>query len=251
MNAQGPASHGWGAPKPLKLPLKTQPLSPTNPAPLMIPISSAPSPRLAANQSKGEETPGLGLSQKSVKMLDFAPCIKSSVTKQSQVPTTVPSAIATSIFSTKSLPRQLNYTHSRWTSSQPWSATLNSAPYPLEHPQTPDIGYVPSHRRGTSESANSVIDRGRHKKNSDASPSKRLTSAAITISVSEKRKAFEALPPSSTPAIASRSMSTDEIEVLKRQAMGQATRFGVLKSKDVNILSWVHCPNLSIHIANC
>ncbi|KIN09145.1 hypothetical protein OIDMADRAFT_16823 [Oidiodendron maius Zn] len=33
-------------------------------------------------------------------------------------------------------------------------------------------------------------------------------------------------------------MSTDEIEVLRRQAMGQATQFGVLKSKDVDILSW-------------
>lgn len=243
-SVQGQASNSRSAtPKPLEMPVQRQPLSPKSLAPLIIPHSSAPLPRLAEQDSKGDETPGPVVPPKSARMLEFSPSVKSSASKPSPAPATAPSAVATSIFSAKAQAKQPNSAPSDRSSPQPWSATLNFSPYSQGRSQTPDNGNVFSHRRGASEGTYSVMDRGRPKRRLDASPSSRMHSASVSESTSEDRKAFEALPQSSTPAVASASMSAEEIADLRKQAIGQATRFGVLSPKDVDKLSRVRPPN--------
>ena len=245
-SSQGQAGDSRSAtPMSLELSLQKKPLSPKSLAPLIIPTSSAPLPRLAEQETKGDETPGPDVPPKSARMLEFSPPIKSLASKPPPVPSTIPSAVATSIFSAKQQLKQPNSAPSGRSSPQPWSAALNFAPYPPGRSQTPDIGYVFGHRRGASEGANAIMDRGRPKKRIETSPSKRMHSASITESISEERKAFEALPQSFIPAVASASMSAEEIISLKKQAIGQATRFGVLSPKDVDMLSKVTHPNSS------
>ncbi|KIN06348.1 hypothetical protein OIDMADRAFT_99080, partial [Oidiodendron maius Zn] len=237
-SVQGQASNSRSAtPKPLEMPVQRQPLSPKSLAPLIIPHSSAPLPRLAEQDSKGDETPGPVVPPKSARMLEFSPSVKSSGSKPSPAPATAPNAVATSIFSAKAQAKQPNSAPSGRSSPQPWSATLNFSPYSQGRSQTPDNGNVFSHRRGASEGTYSVMDRGRPKRRLDASPSNRMHSASVSESTSEERKAFEALPQSSIPAVASASMSAEEIADLRMQAIGQATRFGVLSPKDVDKLS--------------
>lgn len=81
------------------------------------------------------------------------------------------------------------------------------------------------------------MDRGRPKKRSNSNVATRKQST-------EEREASEALPKSSNPAAASVTMAADDIEALRKQAMGQASRFGVLGPKDVEGLSRVSSPNL-------
>jgi hypothetical protein len=246
-SAQGRAGNSRSAtPKPLEVPVPRQPLSPKSLAPLIIPHSTAPLPRLAEQDSKGDETPGPDVPPKSARMLEFSPSVKSSASKPSPAPATAPAAVATSVFSAKQQQKQPGSAPSDRSSPQPWSAALNFSLYSQGLSQTPDNVNVFSHRRGASEGTNSVMDRGRPKRRVDASPSSRMHSASVSESVSEERKAFEALPQSSTPAVASASMSAEEIADLRKQAMGQATRFGVLSPKDVDKLSRVrypHCPS--------
>lgn len=83
------------------------------------------------------------------------------------------------------------------------------------------------------------MDRGRPKKRVDGSPnkpsvSKRSPSDPATI---EEQKAFEHLP-SGFPATSAPSiLPPSEVEALRKQAIGQASRFQVLNSKDVDALS--------------
>lgn len=251
-NAQYQAGDNQSAtPKPLDLHLQKRPLSPKSLAPLIIPTSSAPLPRPAEQESKGDETPGPDVPPKSARMLEFSPSAKSSGSKTSSPPTAVPGAVATSIFSAKQQAKQPNSAPSDRTSPQPWSATVTCTPSPQGRSQTPDIGSVFSHRRGASEGGNSIMDRGRPNKRPDACPSQRKHSASVTECISEERKAFETLPQSSIPTAASVSMSADEIETLRKQAIGQAVRFGVLSSKDVDMLSKVSHSYPPFHIATC
>ena len=244
--SQGQAGDGQSVtPKPLELSLQKQPLSPKSLAPLIIPTSSAPLPRLAEQWPKGSETPGPDVPPKSARMLEFSPPIK-SLTSKPPIPSTIPSAVATSIFSAKQQLKQPSSAPAGRSSPQPWSAALNFAPYPQGRSQTPEISHVFGHRRGASEGASTIMDRGRPKKRLETSPSKRMHSASITESISEERKAFEALPQSFIPEVASASMSAEEIKALKMQAIGQATRFGVLSPKDVDMLSKVSHPDTSL-----
>lgn len=217
-------------PKLLEAPVQKQPLSPKSLAPLIIPTSSAPVPRLA-QESRGDETPGPDVPPKSARMLEFSPPIKTLAAKPPPMPATIPS-------SSKQQIRQPNSAPSDRSESQPWSSTPNFTPT-QGRSQTPDARYVFGHRRGASEGANNIMDRGRPPKRLDASPSQRLQSAPITESIAEERRAFEALPQSFTPEVASVAMSAAEVRALKEQAIGQAARFGVLSSKDVDSLSKV------------
>lgn len=79
------------------------------------------------------------------------------------------------------------------------------------------------------------MDRGRPKKRMDGSPIKRKPSIRST----EEQKAFETLPQGFKATEANASLPSDEIEILRKQAISQASRFEVLNSKDVDILSRV------------
>ena len=228
-------------PKPLRLPLQKHPLSPKALSPLIIPTSSAPSLWLARRDSKDDETLGPDVQRESGRILDFSTSIKCSARKQSQALMRVPRVVMTSTVSTKLLPKQRNDAPSDRTFPHPERPALNSAFSAKDHPQTSDIRYIFNQRPIALGGPNPAIHRDRTKENFDASPSKRLPSATITKSIHEKRSAFEALRPSSTPAVASESMSADEIETLRSQAIWQATRFGVFRSKDVGMLSLVSC----------
>ena len=92
------------------------------------------------------------------------------------------------------------------------------------------------HRRGESEA--SIMDRGRPKKRPDGSPIKRTPSKRVASS--EEQKAFETLPQGYRAVDAPSLLPATEIEVLRKQAIGQASRFEVLGSKDVEALSRVY-----------
>lgn len=126
-------------------------------------------------------------------------------------------------------------------SPKPWSPpAIGQSPVAQksDSPQKPVQHIAMSHRRGESESGASIMDRGRPKKRSDSSPGKRTTSKR-SQSPSDEQKAFETLPQGIHALNASSVFPESEIETLRKQAIGQATRFEVLSSKDVDALSRV------------
>lgn len=83
------------------------------------------------------------------------------------------------------------------------------------------------------------MDRGRPKKRVDASPKHTLSkhSPSTAAALVEERKAFEHLPSGYPATTASTILPPSEVEILRKQAIGQASRFQVLNSKDVDALS--------------
>lgn len=79
------------------------------------------------------------------------------------------------------------------------------------------------------------MDRGRPKKRPDGSPIKRRPSTRGNSA--EEQKAFETLPQGTRATDASKLLPASDIEVLRKQAIGQASRFEVLNPKDVDNLS--------------
>ena len=230
-------------PKPLDLTPQRQPLSPKSLAPLIIPTSSAPLPRLAEQESKGDETPGPVVPPKSARMLEFSPSLKGSASKSPSATTLLPKSSSDTIEITP-LPSQSQLTQpnsapSGRGSPQPWSATANLAAYTPSRSQIARGGDAFNHRRGASEGGVSIMDRGRPKLRIDEILPKRNHSKSVTESNSEERKVFESLPQGSIPEVANVSMSADEIVTLREQAIGQASRFSVLSPKDVDTLSRV------------
>ncbi|PQE04741.1 PIF1 helicase protein [Rutstroemia sp. NJR-2017a BBW] len=106
----------------------------------------------------------------------------------------------------------------------------------INQQRTQGLYRVPSHRRGESESGTSIIDRGRPKKRTDGSPIKRVPSKKAAPT-SEEQLAFDYLPQGVRPNQASSKLTIQEMETLRRQALGQVTRFEVLNSRDVDALS--------------
>lgn len=230
------------------------PLSPKSLAPLMIPPSSGPPPRLAGlslgNSGLGDETPGPDVPPKSARMLDFSPYLKGSTFKSSSTSTlvagSIPDPITKAPSHCRSRSAQPNSAPAGRSSPQPWSAATN----PIDYVQTCfEATSSPRHRfghqRGASEDNSMIMDRGRPKKRIDGTPlkPKRLPQSVTDIkTITEEWKAFEALPQGSTPTNASASMPVTEIEMIRNQAIGQASRFEVLNSRDVDILSRVGTP---------
>lgn len=93
------------------------------------------------------------------------------------------------------------------------------------------------HRRGESEGSASIIHRGRPpKRRADTNPSS--TNKPFKRSPSlEEQEAFATLPAGIRIADASSALSPTEFDGLRKQAIGQAQRFEVLHSKDVDALS--------------
>ncbi|KAH7350591.1 Up-regulated during septation-domain-containing protein [Rhexocercosporidium sp. MPI-PUGE-AT-0058] len=142
-------------------------------------------------------------------------------------------------------------------------SSSDAAQHSLTHQRSFPVGPVlKGHRRHESESAASIMDRGRPKRRSpsEGSPVKRSnskTSSSIPTSActthpltrsptpgsysprdrSEEQRAFEHLPTGHTAATAHTHLPTSEIASLRKQAIGQASRFQVLCTKDVEALS--------------
>jgi hypothetical protein len=83
------------------------------------------------------------------------------------------------------------------------------------------------------------MDRGRPKKRSDGSPIKHSVAkpSPSNSSTIEEQKAFEHLPSGHPPTSASSILPASEVEALRKQAIGQASRFQVLNARDVDALS--------------
>ena len=82
------------------------------------------------------------------------------------------------------------------------------------------------------------MDRGRPKKRAEGSPItlKRRPDKRTLLA---EQKAFETLPEGTKAANAQQRWTAEEIEVLKKQAIGQVAKFEVLGMKDVESLSRV------------
>jgi hypothetical protein len=86
------------------------------------------------------------------------------------------------------------------------------------------------------------MDRGRPKKRTgdlSSSPLRRKPSihSTTTHNTPEEQKAFETLPSGIRASDVSSQMSPTEIDILRKQAIGQASRFEILNAKDVEDLS--------------
>ncbi|RFU32327.1 hypothetical protein B7463_g4020, partial [Scytalidium lignicola] len=209
-----------------------QPLSPKVLAPLIIPPSTSASPRpfqsYSATRQRSESTPP-EVPPKSARLLDHSPHSRAAITPLSASASNLSSA-TTAVTPSSGL---------EGPSPNPWSA----GPSPLGHSRgvsesSQKPTYKPTHRRGESEM--SVMDRGRPKKRPEAiiarsEPRKR--SKSTEQKEKAEQLAFETLPRGVRAADASSKYQPNEIEALRKQAIGQAARFEVLSSKDVDALS--------------
>ncbi|KAF7954612.1 hypothetical protein EAE96_005731 [Botrytis aclada] len=110
----------------------------------------------------------------------------------------------------------------------------------VRQPRAGNLSHDVPHRRGGSESGPSIMDRGRPKKRTDESPIKASAPKSLhskRTPISEEQLAFEHLPQGVKAAQASSKLTQTEMETLRCQAIGQACRFEVLNSKDVDALS--------------
>lgn len=89
------------------------------------------------------------------------------------------------------------------------------------------------------------MDRGRPNKRAGDPPIKRVRSKEVAPT-SEEQLAFDHLPQGVRPTQASKMLTTQEMEALRHQALGQVTRFEVLNFRDVEALSRVRYEPLSI-----
>ncbi|KAE9378448.1 hypothetical protein N431DRAFT_501086 [Stipitochalara longipes BDJ] len=240
-----------------------QPLSPKSLAPLVIPspsqaqriITRKPSGTRLRSGSNPPDVP-----PKSARMTENSPYSRAS-------PYTPMSASSTSLLSASTAPTSMATTPN---SALPLSIPEGrSSPKPAGSvtPTPPSAGpspMVPGHSRGVSdapqrqfplsqshhghrrhesEGGASIMDRGRPKKRADGSPINRTLSKrspsnpTSTAALVEEQKAFEHLPSGHPATTASSLLPASEVETLRKQAMGQASRFQVLNSKDVDALS--------------
>lgn len=249
-----------------------QPLSPKSLAPLVIPTSSNRLGRQSSFsrlRSVSESNPP-DVPPKSARMKDSSPRPRASpYTPMSGSSTSLLSA---SLPSTTSLPTpdsalpMPSCPIEGRSSPKPTGATSASAPSgssPLSHMKVQSDAphalthqrsfplYNQGHRRHESESSASIMDRGRPKKRSqttpvDGSPIKRSSKrspsnptpkATSPVEKSEEQKAFEHLPSGTRATEVSSQLPSSEINTLRKQAIGQASRFEVLSAKNVEALS--------------
>ncbi|TVY29226.1 hypothetical protein LHYA1_G002931 [Lachnellula hyalina] len=228
---------------------KPRPLSPRSLAPLIIPSTSSPQPQqrfikqISNTRLRSESTPP-EVPPKSARMKEiyshgrsspFTPM--SSTTSLSTAPTSVSNTPLSTIPSTGSNATTPTSSALEGRSSpKPWTGPV-IAPSPMGHSRgqsesTQRSAFTMGHRRGESEA--SIMDRGRPKKREDGSPLKRKLSKR---SASIEQQAFELLPSGHRPTDILSALPASEIETIRKQAMGQASRFEVLNSKDVESLS--------------
>lgn len=138
-------------------------------------------------------------------------------------------------------------------SPKPWNTSTSHSPSPLGHSrgqsdassiQNPSQEMSNSsrqqlgHRRGESEGSNSVINRGRPpRRRGDTNPSSMKAIPQRRSPSVEEQHAFATLPSGVHSKDAHALLSPIEFDTLRKQALGQANRFEVLHSKDVDALS--------------
>ncbi|KAL7623245.1 hypothetical protein AAE478_006926 [Parahypoxylon ruwenzoriense] len=231
----------------------TQPLSPRDLAPLMIPPPSGSIPRLARQLSLSRLRSGSTHSESTrLGRADDSPKTRTPFTPALTSASVTTPMSATTNMTTSTLPTPVSAPPESRESPRPWEKLGSSTPVaaapqqqnndsmatPKAEPETqsrtaPSI----SHKRGQSESG-SIMDRGRPRKRSDGtiiggchkrSDSKRSTSA--------ERRAFETLPQGWKSSEAAKNLDQAEVAHLQKQALGQALRFEVLRKDDVESLS--------------
>ncbi|KAL3424115.1 hypothetical protein PVAG01_03396 [Phlyctema vagabunda] len=206
------------------------PLSPKVLAPLVIPKITSKQPRLRSRSSSNRlhiDSAGTppDVPPKSARLTNVSPHPRSAVTPLSSTSTLVDTPVSAI---------------DGRTSPKPWMQSQSACPSPIRHTRGQSetaqrvMHSALGHRRGESESSASIMDRGRPKKRSDGSPIKRTVSKR---SKSSEQKAFETLPQGYRAAHAGKAIPQMEIDTLRKQAIGQACRFEVLNSKDVDDLS--------------
>lgn len=189
---------------------KPRSVSPRKLAPLVIPPTDGPAPRL---QSKHSST-----------QLRSGSTPPSEYPRAARAETGTPTLGRLTPASTPdlSIPRSATATEATAsTLATPVSAPLTGSP-----PTYQEGGNPLGHRRAGSESS-SVMDRGR--------PSKRNEKTSKTKS--SERRAFEELPIGWRPCEAMGKLNANDYMALHKQALGQAERFEVLKVEDVEALS--------------
>ncbi|KAG9238424.1 Up-regulated during septation-domain-containing protein [Amylocarpus encephaloides] len=239
--SSGPTSNpssttGTASPSPNR-----RPLSPKSLAPLVIPSNSAPQPqpltRRPSGRVRSESTPP-EVPPKSARMKDQSPRGRGSPYTPGSAFTTTPcsantqlsiSTLASSVGTTPTTAGTNPSDCSQWIASPP---AISHTRGQSDHSQQQCMSATLSHRRGESEA--SIMDRGRPKKRADGSPFKPRTGKR---SPAEEQKAFETLPQGTRANNATSAMSPTEIDSLRKQAYGQASRFDVLTTKDVELLS--------------
>lgn len=85
------------------------------------------------------------------------------------------------------------------------------------------------------------MDRGRQRKRTEPRQDhgSQLKNCEASSEKSSERKAFEQLPSGLRPKDVNAGIDSEEIAALHKQALGQAERFEVLKTRDVEALSKV------------
>ena len=131
-------------------------------------------------------------------------------------------------------------------SPKPWNTSTSHSPSPLGHSRgqsdasttTPLTQQQLGHRRGESEGSNSVMARGRPpRRRGETNPSTLKPALSRRSPSLEEQHAFASLPSGINAKDAHTLLSPIEFDALRKQALGQATRFEVLRSKDVEALS--------------
>ncbi|CAG8974206.1 hypothetical protein HYALB_00007369 [Hymenoscyphus albidus] len=223
-----------------------RPLSPKSLAPLLIPSTSNPRAGFLARKptngrGRSESTPP-DVPPKSARMKNLfspnsqgtllTPLSGSSLTPGSASTTLTVSTLASSVGTTPTSSTETPPSPKQWISSSAGpSPAITRTRGQSESVLQSGTGQQLGHRRGESET--SIMDRGRPKKRalagSPVSRHKRIPA--------EEQTAFEKLPEGTRPSEAHSVLPVLEMEALRKQALGQASRFDVLSSKDVDALS--------------
>ena len=95
-----------------------------------------------------------------------------------------------------------------------------------------------SHHRQESETG-SIVDRGRRRKKTENSNGPLLKGSKSKRCSSKERRAFEQLPKGWKGCEAITMLKPAEVNAIQQQALGQASRFEVLRKEDVDSLSKV------------
>ncbi|KAM3511831.1 hypothetical protein MY11210_004522 [Beauveria gryllotalpidicola] len=213
---------------------KPRPSSPRKLAPLVIPPSNAPAPRLQSKHSSSQLRSG------------GSPPAETSRSGRSETgTTTIGRSTPASTTPDLSLPRSATATE---TTASTLPTPISAAPTDQQKSfPRPGEGHTPSsnedgsqsasapgHRRTGSETS-STMDRGRQSKRNEKGSSK--TGDAKPTNKSSERRAFEELPAGWRPSEAISKLNANHVMALHKQALGQAERFQVLKVEDVETLS--------------
>ncbi|KAG9247973.1 Up-regulated during septation-domain-containing protein [Calycina marina] len=217
-----------------------QPLSPRMLAPLVIPTTSGPVPKLSRQLSSSPVRPSTKppeVPPKSARMMENYPYPRASPSPASamSLTSTAPTSVTNTplILNTpvSALPASAPNEHS--VSPMPWNTTATHTGNQSDATQRTEFAL--GHRRGESEA--SIMDRGRPKNRPEMSYLNRKPSMRMGTSPFDDQKAFETLPEGVRAKDANSKMTSHELEVIRKQAMGQASRFEILASRDVDELS--------------